>query len=699
MKLFISYSRKDRQIVDELVTILRNGGQEIWIDDAIRTGEQWKQSLYKAIEASEGIVLCLSPNWMDSPWCQWEFITAAELGKKVIPVLITDTEVPERISKYQFANFTDGFEDNNKIQQFLDDLLNLATDIESTDVDVDDKSDLERRINQEISLGNISDSTVGINQTDTSQQALSQHTKTGDISGSTVTINKQSTTIGSQTIQHGEKQRNWTIPVVLGLLLALISTIAGVVALLPEVQQQSVLYSVGLIPASVTPSPTATATPLPTSTPTATPARLSASGFNVVVAGFGFENSDGVIVQDVLADDMSDIVASELNQITQIDNTLGWRSNGVGHILGQTPEEREVQAAQIANLLGADVIVYGIVRSDGIFNIFEPEFYITAEFAALEPELVGADTLGNPLEFVGNSEDQILAANSFQRRLGVMRFFLRGLAFYLAGNFEGSVESFEQALEVESEGLEVLYVFAGNAAVRIPDAEQAMSFYDDALHQRPSYARALVGRGIALYRMALDNAGNNPPPFNPDLKLNVKTCSDVDAKLPQEPQLLGDLALICYHEAGESPDQPDTADIDVKVAFGLGQTSLWLSLNGYGNNWDIVQEELSKVIELYNSSSDERQSRIRAATAHSYAWLGLRLLSTDGNDENTVCEVLNNYRTAVALLRLDANREYNQNWIDLYGQQVAALEDWLTKRNTDCENIPNSLSTTDGSGG
>lgn len=693
MQLFISYSSEDRQLVDDLVKILTDGGQEVWIDDSIRTGQQWKQALRQAIHKSDGIVLCLSPNWLKSPWCQWEFITAAELGKKVVPILFTESEIPERIAKYQYADFTGGFQNTEKIQRFLDDLLVLASNVEISSIDADKKSELEHQINKEVISGNIDDSLVEINQIDqnTTTSHLNQSATTGDISRSTVKINQHSTNIGSQIINQAEKQRNWTIPVVIGLLFALISTIAGVVALLPDVQRENMLHSIGFVPASITPLPTPTETPLPSPTPTQTPTRLSASGFNVVVAGFGFENSDGTIVENILADDMSDIVANELNQITQIDNTIGWRSNGVGRILGETPAEREAQAAEIANILGADVIVYGIVRSDGIYNIFEPEFYITAEFAALEPELIGADTLGNPLEFVGNSEDQILAANSFQRRLGVMRFFLRGLAFYLAGNFEDSVESFEQALEVESDGLEVVHIFAGNAAIRIPDADKAITFYNTALLHRPDYARGLVGRGIALYRLALDGAGNNPPVYNPLLELTVQDCSDIEAELPTEPQLLGELARICYEQASVSTDQPETADVDVKVAFGIGQTSLWLSLNNYGDYWQVVHDQLTLVVDLYNASSEARQSRIRAATAHSHAWLGLRLLSLDGNDQNAVCEALNNYRTAIGLLRLDVNRDYNQRWIDLYGQQVGALEDWLTNRDAECQNIENVL--------
>jgi hypothetical protein len=135
MRLFLSYSREDRKIVDELVAVLRNGGQEVWIDDQIRAGTQWRVVLREAIEQSDGIVLALTPNWIASPYCQWEFITAAELGKKVIPVLLSETDIPARISQYQYAKFVDGFTDADRVQRFLDDLLLLAAEIDIDAVD------------------------------------------------------------------------------------------------------------------------------------------------------------------------------------------------------------------------------------------------------------------------------------------------------------------------------------------------------------------------------------------------------------------------------------------------------------------------------------------------------------------------------------------------------------------------------------
>ncbi|NIT56432.1 MAG: TIR domain-containing protein, partial [Aliifodinibius sp.] len=71
----------------------------------------------------------LTPNWSASPDCQWEFITAIENGKKVIPVLLEKTSLPARISKYQYADLSDGF-DEAEVEKLLNDLVTLAQTID-----------------------------------------------------------------------------------------------------------------------------------------------------------------------------------------------------------------------------------------------------------------------------------------------------------------------------------------------------------------------------------------------------------------------------------------------------------------------------------------------------------------------------------------------------------------------------------------
>src|SRR5690349_18432972 len=139
MKLFLSYPHKDTDKAKALAKILTNGGQEVWFDEHLRVGPRWKDQLADNIRAADAIVLALTPAWLESPYCQWEFITAAEQGKEVIPVLLANQPdgknlpVPDRIGQYQWIDFSAGFGNPDKVQKFLNDLTHLGVTLRASD--------------------------------------------------------------------------------------------------------------------------------------------------------------------------------------------------------------------------------------------------------------------------------------------------------------------------------------------------------------------------------------------------------------------------------------------------------------------------------------------------------------------------------------------------------------------------------------
>ena len=677
MLLFISYAHMDKDAVNQLVEVLHKGGHTHWIDTMLKSGQEWQPQLHQAIVDSDTVVLGISPKWLGSPYCMWEFVTAIEQGKKVIPVLLKKEvdssypKLPEAIGKVQWADFTEGFQDEERIQKFLRDILTLGEIIAQERVRDISKPTLEKDVSQAIQTGDLQGSNFRASQKAADKVTSAAQTVTiGDALNSTIVID--------QSVNHGQRSRLQVILIALVLVVTVIILAGVALSLSSPKQKEAVLQSVGLS--------------APTEAPTLV--RMPAGQFNVAVAGFGLQQQDGSVIENTLADDMSDIVLNAVSELPQVKAILGRNAPGVGSIVSDNSKERERQAAKIAETVNASVVIYGVVKSSGLRDVFEPEFYVTANFAALEPELIGGDKLGSPVEFLSGSTDQITASTDVQKRLKVLRFFLQGLSSYFTGNFKDSVDAFEQAIEAEPEGLEVLNVFAGNAATREPDSQQALEFYNAALKTRPDYARALVGRGVVLYQMAREKAGKTPPPYDPSLKLDSgHRCTDVDIALPDSPQLLAELSLRCYNEADRSTDKPATADIDVKTAFGSGQVEVWLSLNHYGDRWDDAQSDLQEVLALYSSSEPERQARIRAATAHANAWSGLRLLSIAGSDGDSVKQAADYYQTAVNLLKEDINVEYNQQWIDLYTKQYNALEDWLDEHKTGIAPLP-TLTTT-----
>lgn len=150
MNIFLSYPHKDALQAQQLKDILFKGGHVVWMDPALTIGLPWQAQLSDQIAHADAIAIALTPNWLSSPYCQWEFITAVEQGKKIIPVLLSPVSaLPHRLSQYQYADFTSGFGDAAKVQKFLDDLVQLAVVIDAKVIQGMDKRVFESQISQQ----------------------------------------------------------------------------------------------------------------------------------------------------------------------------------------------------------------------------------------------------------------------------------------------------------------------------------------------------------------------------------------------------------------------------------------------------------------------------------------------------------------------------------------------------------------------
>jgi hypothetical protein len=85
---FISYSRKDKTFVEQLVAKFHQADREPWIDwDDIYKGEDWWQSIQRGIEGSDNFVFVISPDSVTSEVCRNEVDYAAQLNKRFLPLL------------------------------------------------------------------------------------------------------------------------------------------------------------------------------------------------------------------------------------------------------------------------------------------------------------------------------------------------------------------------------------------------------------------------------------------------------------------------------------------------------------------------------------------------------------------------------------------------------------------------------------
>jgi hypothetical protein len=81
-KIFVSYSRHDRDITQRLVADLDKAGAEVWVDvDGIQSGN-FMQAIDQALAACEWMVLVLSPSAVASDYVREETYTALHRVKQ-----------------------------------------------------------------------------------------------------------------------------------------------------------------------------------------------------------------------------------------------------------------------------------------------------------------------------------------------------------------------------------------------------------------------------------------------------------------------------------------------------------------------------------------------------------------------------------------------------------------------------------------
>jgi formylglycine-generating enzyme required for sulfatase activity len=109
LKVFISYSRKDEDFAQELLSGLQLSGFEPYLDKHdIAAGEDWEARLGRLIEAADTVVFVISPDAVASERCAWEVERAATLKKRILPVVwcrVEETKVPQRLKQLNYIFF------------------------------------------------------------------------------------------------------------------------------------------------------------------------------------------------------------------------------------------------------------------------------------------------------------------------------------------------------------------------------------------------------------------------------------------------------------------------------------------------------------------------------------------------------------------------------------------------------------------
>ena len=128
-QIFISYSHKESESAVRLAKSLESEGYEVWLDSTdIQTGAHWDDEIVKGLNASEIFVVLLSKQSTESQNVKDEIGYAIDHNKHILPILLEECEVPFRLRRIQYVDFTQlEFEEGmQKVQSILKSFLSSS---------------------------------------------------------------------------------------------------------------------------------------------------------------------------------------------------------------------------------------------------------------------------------------------------------------------------------------------------------------------------------------------------------------------------------------------------------------------------------------------------------------------------------------------------------------------------------------------
>ena len=115
LKIFITYSHKDSEAKDELITCLaglkRDGLIKIWHDNEILAGDNWRNAIFNHLAESDILLYLTSSHSLNSENCNKELAEALKKSIRVIPIILKDCDwknykvnVPQSLSNRDELN-------------------------------------------------------------------------------------------------------------------------------------------------------------------------------------------------------------------------------------------------------------------------------------------------------------------------------------------------------------------------------------------------------------------------------------------------------------------------------------------------------------------------------------------------------------------------------------------------------------------
>jgi hypothetical protein len=103
-RIFVSYAREDEKLVSILVAVMRLTGRDIFHDKDILPGQKWEPKIWSSLDTASVVMICWCAHSAASEWVKREYLKAVEADKSVVPVILDDTPLPDKLAQYQWID-------------------------------------------------------------------------------------------------------------------------------------------------------------------------------------------------------------------------------------------------------------------------------------------------------------------------------------------------------------------------------------------------------------------------------------------------------------------------------------------------------------------------------------------------------------------------------------------------------------------
>jgi TolB-like protein len=91
--VFVSYAHADASLVYPEMVRLRQQGYNVWYDEGIRPGAEWREEVALALTESKLFLYYVTPSSVSSEYCQQELNLALTRERRILAVHLVDTEL------------------------------------------------------------------------------------------------------------------------------------------------------------------------------------------------------------------------------------------------------------------------------------------------------------------------------------------------------------------------------------------------------------------------------------------------------------------------------------------------------------------------------------------------------------------------------------------------------------------------------